>query len=237
MERLYEESIYAAGAAELPRLLSSAQEQRLWETVLEGAELLSVADTAADCAAAWRIAHAWRIEGAAFAEPAKFPGNEDTQAFAGWAREYRRRCASHGFTDAARLPDLALAAARPTQLVAFGFDILPPQARDFLGPAVLHCAPERRASRNARVSFPSARHELAAAAQWARARLEEGRKRIGVVVPDLEQRRREVVRVFARAMDPGHALPRRGAGAAALQRIARRAARRLSAGRRRPAHP
>ncbi len=206
VQRLYEESVYADGAADLPRLLTPAQERRLWETVLEGAELLSVADTAADCAAAWRIAHAWRIEGAALSGPASFPGNEDTQAFAGWAREYRRRCASNGFTDAARLPDLKLAAARPQQLVAFGFDILPPQLRDFLGPAVLECRPERKTSKPIRVSFPSARHELAAAANWARARLEEGRKRIGVVVPDLEPRRREVVRVFARTMHPGHAL-------------------------------
>lgn len=206
-QRLYEDSLYADGAGELPQLLTPAQEHRLWETVLEGAELLSVADTAADCAAAWRIAHAWRIEGAALSGPAKFPGNEDTQAFAGWAREYRKRCAANGFTDAARLPDLKFAAARPKQLVAFGFDILPPQARDFLGAAVLECGPERKSSRNARVSFPSARHEIAAAANWARARLEEGRRRIGVVVPDLEQRRREVLRVFAHAMDPGHALP------------------------------
>lgn len=210
VQRLYEESVYADGAADLPRLLTPAQERRLWETVLEGAELLSVADTAADCAAAWRIAHAWRIEGAALSGPASFPGNEDTQAFAGWAREYRRRCASNGFTDAARLPDLKLAAARPQQLVAFGFDILPPQLRDFLGPAVLECRPERKTSKPIRVSFPSARHELAAAANWARARLEEGRKRIGVVVPDLEPRRREVLRVFARTMHPGHALPGTG---------------------------
>jgi probable DNA repair protein len=175
--------------------------------VLDGAELLSVADTAADCAAAWRIAHAWRIEGAAFSGPAKFPGNEDTQAFAGWAREYRKRCAANGFTDAARLPELRLVATRPQQLVAFGFDILPPQARDFLGAAVLECGPERKSSKNARVSFPSARHEIAAAANWARARLEEGHRKIGVVVPDLEQRRREVLRVFARTMNPGHALP------------------------------
>jgi probable DNA repair protein len=55
--------------------------------------------------------------------------------------------------------------------------------------------------------FPSAREELDAAAQWARARLEAGAKRIGVVVPELGQRRREVVRVFSRTMQPAHNLP------------------------------
>jgi len=207
VQRLHEDAAYADAAGDLPQLLTPAQERRLWETVLEGAELLAVADTAADCAAAWRLSHAWRIEGAAVAEPVKFAGNEDTQAYARWAREYVKRCAAGGFTDAARLPDLVAAAARPRQLVAYGFDILPPQARDFLGAGVLACRPEGKASMHGKVSFPSARQELEAAARWARVRLEEGARRIGVVVPDLEQRRREVARVFARAMDPGHALP------------------------------
>ena len=46
----------------------------------------------------------------------------------------------------------------------------------------------------------------------ARARLEDRGQapispRIGVVVPELEQRRREVVRIFSRAMQPGRSLP------------------------------
>ncbi len=207
VQRLYEDALYsgnpAEGAGELPQLLTPAQERRLWESVLEGAELLSVADTAADCAAAWRLAHAWRIEGALV----KFGGNGDTQAFAAWAKEYRKRCEMAGFTDSARLPDLELKASRPKQLVAYGFDILPPQAGDFFGAAVLACHPEKKKSNACKTPFPSARHELEAAANWARARLEEGRRRIGVVVPGLEQRRREVIRAFSRTMHPGHALP------------------------------
>src|SRR4029077_13945846 len=55
---------------------------------------------------------------------------------------------------------------------------------------------------------------LGRAACWARARLEEGRLRIGVVVPELEIRRREVARVFSRVMRPGFQVP--GAAPAAL---------------------
>ncbi|MGH8765311.1 MAG: hypothetical protein ACRET8_06305, partial [Burkholderiales bacterium] len=207
VQRLYEDSLYAESAGELPQLLTAVQERQLWEAVLEGAELLSVAQTAADCAAAWRLAHAWRIDGVV----EKFQGNDDTRAFAGWAKEYRKRCEKGGYIDAARLPDLKF---KLNTVVAYGFDILPPQTREFLGPGALACRPERKHSTSLRVSFPSSRHELAAAAGWARARLEEGKTRIGVVVPGLEQRRREVKRVFARAMNPGHALP--GAAPAAL---------------------
>ena len=59
----------------------------------------------------------------------------------------------------------------------------------------------------ARAPFASAKLELEAAAKWARARLEEGKTRIGVVVPDLGKRRAEVVRVFSRVMQPGYNLP------------------------------
>ncbi|HTP63513.1 MAG TPA: PD-(D/E)XK nuclease family protein, partial [Burkholderiales bacterium] len=200
VQRLYEDALYADASRDLPQLLTPAQERQLWESVLKGAALLSVAETAADCAAAWKLAHAWRIDGALD----KFPGNQDAQAFAGWAREYKKRCDKEGFIDAARLPDLEF---KTKKVVAYGFDILPPQVRDFLGAGVLACRPERKKSTSRKTSFPSARHELEAAAGWARARLEEGSKRIGVVIPDLEQRRRVVQRVFARAMNPGHALP------------------------------
>jgi probable DNA repair protein len=51
-----------------------------------------------------------------------------------------------------------------------------------------------------KISFSSSKEELEKAAAWARARLEGGKTRIGVVVPELGKRRREVVRVFARVM-------------------------------------
>lgn len=210
VERCYEDASYAQDAAALPQLLAPAQARAIWESILEGSALLAPAQTAADCAGAWRLAHAWRIDGAAFSASTKFPGNEDTQAFAAWARAYAKRCAKDGFVDAAILPDLLLKCKnkRPKLLVAYGFDLVPPQTRDFLNAFdAIACAPAARASTPIKTAFPSARQELEAAAQWARARLEAGAKRIGVVVPDLQSRRREVVRVFSNAMRPGWNLP------------------------------
>jgi probable DNA repair protein len=206
VERLYEDALYADNATDLLQLLTLVQERAIWESVLAGSPLLSVAQTAADCADAWRRAHAWRIAGALD----KFAGNEDTQAFAGWAREYAKRCKQEGFADSAVLADLILKSEgkRPKLLVAYGFDIVPPQTRDFLKTfAVAACRPETKKSKATRRKFPSARHELEAAAQWARARLEAGKKRIGVVVPGLQLRRKEVVRVFSDVLRPGWNLP------------------------------
>ncbi|MGH8709243.1 MAG: PD-(D/E)XK nuclease family protein, partial [Burkholderiales bacterium] len=74
---------------------------------------------------------------------------------------------------------------------------------------VRSCAPRRKDGKAARRVFPAARDELEAAAGWARARLEGGAQRIGVVVPELSLRRREVLRVFSRVMRPDYNLPGR----------------------------
>lgn len=216
LERGYEEALTTEGGERLPQLLAPVQAQALWESVLAESGLLAVPAAAAQCADAWRLAHAWGIEQAALAVEGPFDGGEDARAFAGWARDYARRCRDAGLTDAARLPALGerLLARKPAQLVAYGFDILTPQLRDFLalcgraGVAVAACGPAPKPANAVRAAFASPRHELEAAAQWARARLEaDATARIGVVVPDLQQRRREVARVFARAMNPAGHLP------------------------------
>jgi probable DNA repair protein len=116
--------------------------------------------------------------------------------------------------DAARLPDLMAGyldrLKKPALVVAYGFDVVPPQTRDFLSKfESAQSQPESHVGSAARISFPSARHELEAAAKWARARLENRAltpifPRIGVVIPELHRRRSEAVRVFSRVMQPGY---------------------------------
>lgn len=198
--RLWEDALYSE--QEPPLLLTAAQEQAIWEEILAGSDLLSIAQTAAQCREAWRLAHAWRIPGGS--------GGEDAQAFQEWARRYEAR--TRGDIDAARLFDSVVEEfeelKKPNLLVAYAFDIVPPQTKEFLSRFPLaHCAPERSAGCAMKLAFRSARQELECAAAWARARLEEGVGRIGVVVPELGQRRKEVERVFSRVMQPGYNLP------------------------------
>ncbi len=219
VERLYEDALYSDVVAQLPLLLTGAQEQELWEAAIRasqwGEALLAVPRAAADCRKAWGLAHEWRTAGVL----GSFPGNEDARAFAEWARDYARRCDKEGNIDDARLADVVApmlkdaVLRKPKRLVAYAFDVVPPQMRDFLdacakqGIEVCCCAPEEKESKARCMPFPSAREELEAAASWARAKLEAGAKRIGVVVPELGQRRKEVARVFARVMHPGRNLP------------------------------
>jgi ATP-dependent helicase/nuclease subunit B len=222
--RLYEDALYSDLPAELPMLLTAVQEQWVWKEAISNSrwekELLSIDQTADQCRDAWRLAHAWRI--------GKAQGNEDSLAFSSWSESYRRKTANE--IDSARLPDLVCGVLedlkRPKLLVAYAFDILPPQTKEFFeacaasGIEVGQSKPQRRDARACRVSFNSSKIEIEAAASWARMRLEENRAltpilpRIGVVVPDLQQRRKEVVRVFSRVMQPGCQLP--GAAKAAM---------------------
>ena len=249
VERLHEDALYAESASAsggVPSLLTAAEEQHLWQDIIEqspwGGLLLSGAQAASQCRDSWQLAHAWRIAGALLAGPADGDSTwlaeggaegqaEDARAFAQWARAYAARTARDGRIDRARLPDsVALLLRepwlrRPANLVVYAFDIVTAQQRAFFaacegaGIPVVQCHPERVAGKVARHSFLSARDELEHAARWARQRLEaagpgEGgagdarsAPRIAVVVPELEARRKEVVRVFARALDPGWNVP------------------------------
>ena len=219
VERLYEDALYSGLAAKLPLLLTDAQAQSLWEAAIResrwGEALLAVPQAAGEAARAWALAQGWRIDGAL----ASFPGNDDAKAFAEWAKDYARRSSKAGATDRARLADVVApltkedALRKPALLVLYAFDELKPQDRDFLeacekaGIELRACAPERRGGEAAKQVFPSAREELDAVAQWARAKLEAGATRIGIVVPQLGERRKEVARVLARTLHPGHNLP------------------------------
>jgi probable DNA repair protein len=220
VERLYEDALYSELATKLPLLLSGAQEQALWEAVIGGSEagkaLLSVPSAAALAREAWRIAHAWKL----MPRLKSYPANDDAKAFADWARHYEGITRRDRHTDRARAPEvvqphLAHAAIRTAKtLVAYGFDILTAQQREFLaalgaaGTEVLACGPDERASPARRISLASGRDEIHAAARWARARLEANpHSRIGVVVPDLSRSRSAVRRIFAQTMEAARVLP------------------------------
>jgi ATP-dependent helicase/nuclease subunit B len=219
VERLYQDALYSDIAARGPLLLSSAQEHELWEAAIRssrwGDSLLAVPQAAADARKAWSLAHDWRIAGAL----GMFPGNEDALAFVEWTKDYARRCESAGHTDAARLTDIVAhllaepALRKPKLLVSYAFDLVVPQKRDFFlacekqGIEIRRCQPEARQGAIGRLTFADARQELEAVAAWSRQKLESGAQRIGVVIPELGQRRKEVARVFHRVMHPAGQLP------------------------------
>ncbi len=212
--RLWEEALYSARGASLPLLLTPIQELAAWEDAVRASGIadpvFSAPAAAVQCREAWKLSHAWHV-GLRRAEPA----NEDQAAWLDWASRYER--AVKGHTDGARLPDvvgrsLDLGTPKPATVALAGIDIVTPQMSDFLnalsaaGCEVCDVAPPEIESAVARVELTQYRDEIEAAAAWARARLERGSTRIGIVVPDLARSRARVARAFAAALKPAHAL-------------------------------
>lgn len=220
--RCHDELVYSPAGADVPSLLSEPAAALLWEEAIRASRwrdmLLSIPATAALAAEAWALANAWRIAGALRSEP----GSDDAEAFASWAEHYEKRTRRDGLTEMARLPGVIAPLLaepgfpRPQTLVMYAFDLVTPQQGDFLeaceraGIVVARSRPPRLAAAVQRVMAETPRAELELAAAWARSRLEEahGRPvRIGVVIPDLAQRRREATRVFSRVFAPAGMVP------------------------------
>ncbi|HET7570466.1 MAG TPA: PD-(D/E)XK nuclease family protein [Gammaproteobacteria bacterium] len=195
-------------------LLTPVQAEAVWTRLIAqsrpGNDLLQPAAAAEAAADAWRLCHAWRVP-----LDRLMVGNDDSVAFAGWARAYDESCAREGWLDAARLLDwlcneldhLAL----PERLVFAGFDEWTPQQTALLdafaarGVAVVRGGlPPVPAQCVEVIEAADADAELATAARWAADQIRaDSNRRIGIVVPDLEARREAAVRAVTAAIDPG----------------------------------
>ncbi len=213
--RLHEESSLDDGAV-APLLLAEDQEAFGWEEIVAGdtsaGVLVGASALAREARVAWALASDWDLEGALGA----WEASADSQAFARWAVAWRKRLEREGWIDAAGLVTRAARwlagtpAGLPAQLVAYAFDILTPAQRRLLQAAraagidVVTCAPAGSQARPVRVALASPKEEIETAARWARARLASapatGPGRIGIVVPQLAERRGLVERLFARAL-------------------------------------
>jgi probable DNA repair protein len=218
LERFWQESFGLLDADTPQLLLSDSQELTLWEEVIRAADsepLLQVPAAARSAREAWQLLHAWKLSIPRSQETA----SEDVSAFARWAKAYGQRCTSGNWLDSARLPGAVCSAiiskriALPPSLILAGFDELTPQQDALLkavhaaGATVTPLTPADQTACVARIGYDDRRAEIHAAAAWARAELESGQTRIGVVVPDLSVQRASIVRQFDEALLPAALLP------------------------------
>ena len=220
LERTYEDALHCEFGGDIPLLLSATQELALWEEAIRGSDLaetlLSPAPAAAQCREAWKLVHGWRLQ----VRLRNTESSNDAKAFVDWAGRYERGCARGPYSDAARLADVVaslikhVSITKSATLVVYGFDIITSQQRECMvaladaGISVRELHPQKQKGRAMRIGFMSAREEIQACARWARIRLEnDPAARIGIVVPDLAQRREMVRRAFFSEMQPNHAMP------------------------------
>ena len=218
LKRCWNEACRKTGNIQPRHLLNAAQEHALWETVIQRSshqdERLQVAATAQSAAEAWRLLHAWRLP----TESTDIPLAQDTEIFFDWAADYRnRRDRLHGL-DSACLPKALAEAVRqgnvkpPKQLIHAGFDELPPQDKHLFQTLESNGCAVRALPTNlqqnhptqiARIGLATADHEIAAAARWAKRRLQRNpQAQIGIVVPRLPEQRSAIIRRFDDVLCP-----------------------------------
>jgi probable DNA repair protein len=207
------------------RVLAPAQELALWQrAVADSAAAHALLDTAATARIAREAAQldrAWRLD----LRNSGAPLHDDARAFVGWAARYRALCDGGAWVDGAAVPDEVAARMDPVRaskigrVIAYGFDALTPQQRALLaamrsaGVKVEEMAPAGMQGAVVRRTFATPADELGGVALQVRTLLQaDPRLAIGIVVPELSQRRADVMRTFDDALEPARVL---AAGSAA----------------------
>ncbi|NHA14469.1 PD-(D/E)XK nuclease family protein [Thioalkalivibrio sp. XN279] len=202
--------------ADARRCLDETQAAALWEEVLSrddtAGRLLMSGRVTQGFREAWQLVHEWNLA---------WPGlearaGEDCRVFLRTARAYEQRLRELNAIDAAQLPGLLCKALHGTAggPVAFaGFDRwLPAQQAlvDALGDRARRVVATTRQGRSRVLAYADTRRELAAAAHWARMRLEENPSaRIGLIVPDLGAHAPLLERLLDDALAPQRLWPGR----------------------------
>lgn len=214
-------------------LLSTAQEQVVWERIIrdspQGGALLQIEAAARLAREAWQLCQTWSLDICAAATPL----NEDAQAYLAWSTQFTQQCEQNGWLSAGALPArLAHAilggafkadAYTRTEVILAGFDEITP-AQEQLMQVLAEIGWQWQ--RWAPVSEPGVAHTVAAcdaeaevwsAARWARqwlsARQTDGdgmAHTLAVVVPDLDVRRADIERIFDSVLHPASMLPDQG---------------------------
>lgn len=201
------------------RLLWPSEERVIWEEIIRlqaGNQLLDIPATAEAALRSWELLCSWNLS----LDAAEWRDSADSEAFHGWAGEFRGRCRKKGWFSNAELPSIVadlierneVPVPEEAEFAAF-HERTPAQQRlvDVLagrGVEVRDREHPDTAGDAVRIGLADASREIRAAAEWARRILEDDPEaesptfQIGIVVPDLEQRRSEIERVFGEVFHP-----------------------------------
>lgn len=203
-------------------LANRHQRQWIWEQIIGQADdtqaLLQPAPLAQQADGALRSLTLWQVAPASLRQDPYLHGN--TRSFLGWLEPFEQRLANRQLL-APETAQVIIAQAfeegalpRVPRLWLLGFDALPPLHRRIIDAAsaeARHIVPGGASqSRCRRVSLPDTETELRTAALWSLEQLQTSPDAvIGIIVPDLGQRRDQVERVFADVFEPTAILPDR----------------------------
>lgn len=216
---LWDEGMYSRTVQNHVRPLQPAEEQIIWEDILRSNsdhQLLDVSGTAELVGMSWQLLCDWRLP----LEGIEWKASQDSRAFQQWAFEFQSRCKKNRWVSGAELLRYVADLIRgghislPEEVELGGFLVRTPAQQDFfdaLGDAGTRIKERPVPDRVKKVVHFCANdpdHEIRVVAQWARQVLEtdpsasERTFQIGVIVPDLGNRRSDIERVFTEVFHP-----------------------------------
>ncbi|MCL2659935.1 MAG: PD-(D/E)XK nuclease family protein [Acidobacteriaceae bacterium] len=213
---LWRQAVLDGHATQL--LLTATQEHAIWREILLAGEWKSLrnADSLAAMASeAWSLLCRYNAQH----RLRQIGGSADTLAFRRWAQQFVESCQGENFIAAAQLEEalsgiVEVAAATadlslPKEIVLAGFDTMSPSRMAFIdviqasGIAVEEISIGTASQKRLLIEAKDEQEETRAAARWIRQYLEEHpHAQIGVIVPNTEERRASVERVFREILAP-----------------------------------
>lgn len=215
LEHCWEESLLQQAAP--LQLLTSVQEQYIWEQIIRNAvteDLIHFSATAAKARQAWQLCQQWQID----VNQADFSHSENTRPWQHWAQQFTAYCQEHRWLDSATLSDWLCehyfpTAQLPARIFVVGFDELNPQYQRLVRQlrqqqvVVEEINYQQAANHVIRTALPDPNQELLAMAQWAHQLWQQGATKIGCIAPNLTELRADVVQVFTEVFCPETLLP------------------------------
>ncbi len=222
LARAWEECAYR-DPFHTPVLLSSLQEEALWEQAIatsDGASiLLDLSATVSAAAEAWSLVRAWEAP----CNIAEFRGLQDPEEFLEWMLAVERKLHDNDWITASQLPRalldrIASGTFAPSALFHAGFDELTPADRRLFEACHAQpwaAGPAHPALQRHRVGLRDSSEELVQAAAWARRKLEaQPDARIGIVVRGLAALTASAERIFDDTFHPALDFARANSGVA-----------------------
>lgn len=193
-------------------LLTPTQSQLACEKIIVdssvGNDLIEPYQTAKRAYNAWTILHQWRSEDLLTREYDQI----DYRAFVEWMQAYTVFLKENNYIDEAVLPEAILTELikrKPQTLIFYGFEEKTPFLAYFIekltenGWEILWEAPEAIVPDHCyRYAFTETSHEQAAAIQFAKKQVEQGKKNIAIIVPNLADERQRLEKLLQEAFDP-----------------------------------
>lgn len=209
--------------------LTPLQESLVWEQVIndhpDTPALLAMQATIRLVQNAWRLRHEWHLDLNPYQD-------HNTRLFMSWCEAFESVCHEQALISPVEQPHVITEAIEqgdiqtPEHLYLYGFDDHSPQLLALLQAMASRAPQQTEGTRLYRVElaeqhttpvrheFSDSRHELEAAACWAKSLLEQASRQglptpptIGIVVPNLAQEKETIERIFNRVFEPQMLLP------------------------------